>query len=450
MLKFNRNYRAEFEIGYRDKKDHLFYTEKKIVVEYPFTCQFDITCGTYQSSNSGVFQFVNLSRQDQADLWLDVYNKGRKYVYMNFYAGYGKNMPLVFSGFVQFCTSQKQGGSTEFITEILAFVGGNFYQYGYLNICVAKGTTLKDILDYATKDFKNIKVGYITPDIPPLPRNKTFIGQTMDLLGREYGGYNIFIDNEGINILGDNDVIPGEVQVINDESGLLGSPKRGNAYVELDMIFEPQLKAGQAVSILSETLPWLNQAYRTVQIRHKGIISPVVCGKLITTATLTAFTERPREVKKPAPTTYKGQPTTGMWDKPVQGVVTSPYGWRIHPTTKQRKFHYGLDIGAPLDTPIIAPANGFVWFSEYEGANGNCIRIDHGEINGKQVTSTLSHMNKLLVGPQTQIYKGQQIGLVGSTGRYPNGARSSTGPHLHISIYENGKPVNPINYIGNY
>lgn len=447
MLKFNRNYRAEFEIGHRDPSDHLFYAEKKIVIEYPFTCQFDITSGMYQSSNNGIFQFVNLSRQDQADLWLDVYNNGKKYIYMNFYAGYGKNMPLIFSGFVQSCTSQKPGGSTEFITEILAFVGGNFFQYGYLNVCVAKGTTLKDILDYATENYKNINVGYITPDIPPLPRDKTFIGQTMDLLGREYGGYNIFIDNEGINILGDNDVIPGEVQVINDESGLLGSPKRANGFVEVDMIFEPQLKAAQALSIVSETLPWLNQAYQAVRIRHKGIISPNVCGKLITTATLTIFPNKPRTLKKAAPSTYGGQPTTGMWEKPCNGIVTSPFGYRQSFTTsngqKSSSNHTGLDIGAPLNTPIVAPANGKIFFSGFDGANGNCIRIDHGKINGKQVKSTLIHMNKLLVASQTQVYKGQQIGLVGSTG-------NSTGPHLHISIYEDGVPVDPIKYIGSY
>lgn len=446
MLKFNRNYRAEFEIGHRDPNDHLFYAEKKITVEYPFTCQFDITSGTYQSSNNGAFQFVNLSRQDQADLWLDVYNKGKKHIHINFYAGYGKNMPLIFSGFVQSCTSHKQGGSTEFITEILAFVGGNFFQYGYLNDCISKGTTLKNILDYATKDFKDIKPGYITPDIPPLPKNKTFIGQTMDLLGREYGAYNIFIDNEGINILGDNDVIPGEVQVINDDSGLLGSPKRGNAYVELDMIFEPQLKAGQALSIVSESLPWLNQAYRTVRIRHHGIISPVVCSKLITSATLTAFLEKPRELKKPAPSDYKGQSTTGIWEKPCKGVVTSPYGYRKSFKTNNGASastnHKGIDIGANTNTKVIAPANGKIDIAGWLRGYGNCIIIDHGIINGKQITSLYGHLNKILIG-SGQVFQGQEIGLVGATG-------NATGPHLHFEVMENGEQVNPIQYIGNY
>lgn len=121
----------------------------------------------------------------------------------------------------------------------------------------------------ATSGSGKISVGYITPDIEPLPRNKTFIGQTLDLLGREYGGYNIFIDNDEINILGDRDLIPGEVLVISDESGLLGSPRRANAYVECDMLFEPQIRAGQGVTLLSYTQTWLNQSYRIVKVDIK-------------------------------------------------------------------------------------------------------------------------------------------------------------------------------------
>ena len=441
MLKLQRNYRAEFEIGYRRNGD--FIPQEVLTIAYPFTCQLMVTSGTYESQNNAIFQFVNLSRNDQSRLWLDVYNKGEKYIYLNFYGGYGQNMPLLFSGFIQSCTSEKEGGSTEYITEVLASASSEFFRYGFLNATFSKGTTLKDILALATEGHKNVSLGYITPGIKPLPRNKTFIGQTLDLLGRDYGGYEVFINNGEINVLGDRDLIPGEVAVISDESGLLGSPRRANGFVECDMIFEPQLRAGQGISLLSYTLPWLNQAYRIVRVQHKGIISPVISGKLITSVTLSIASGEMRTLKKATISSYTGNATTGIWQKPVQGVVSSPYGKREAPTAGASTNHKGIDIAANNNTPVYAPANGRITFCNYYGGYGKCIQMDNGTINGKKVTSLYGHLNTILVSYNQNVSQGQQIGAVGSTG-------NSTGPHLHFEILENGTNVNPINYIGSY
>ncbi len=448
-VKFGRNYRAEFEIGERGDNG-IFIPKDYLEIKYPVTCNLLLDLGVYSAANKGVFQFYNLPRQVQSQLWIDDYELGKKYVKMKFYAGYGDVMPLCFEGIFLTCQSYRESGSVDWVTEIQAFEGGGLLKYGYVNATIAKGTQLIDILDYMTEKY-DVKPGYITPDIPPLPRNRTFIGQTMDLLNREYGGYDIFIEKGELNILGPNDVVPGDIQVISAETGLLGSPKRANLHTEVETIFEPRLRTKQAINLYSNLMPEFNNLYEVVRIVHKGIISPVVSGKLITLATLSLFPSgQSNEVQKSVPTTYGGQPTMGMWDKPCAGVVTSPYGWRVNPVTKQRKFHYGLDIGNNLNTPIYAPANGTVAFKGCQGANGNKIKIDNGIINGKSVASTFIHLNKILVNYGENVYKGQQIGLMGSTGKYPNGKSSSTGPHLHISIYENGEPENPTKYIGNY
>ena len=135
------------------------------------------------------------------------------------------------------------------------------------------------------------------------------------------------------------------------------------------------------------------------------------------------------------------------WIMPCEGRISSPYGWRIHPITKEKTYHHGIDIAAKINTPIYAPIDGIITFADYEGANGNCIRINHGNINGKIVTSTFIHLNQINVKKEQRVEKGQLIGLVGSTGRYSNGKPSSTGPHLHLSVYENKVPVNPFKYI---
>lgn len=441
MLKLQRNYRAEFEIGYRRNGD--FIPQEILTIAYPFTCQLMVTSGTYESQNNAIFQFVNLSRNDQSRLWLDVYNKGEKYIYLNFYGGYGQNMPLLFSGFVQSCTSEKEGGSTEYITEVLASASSEFFRYGFLNATFTKGTTLKDILALATEGHKNVSLGYITPDIEPLPRNKTFIGQTLDLLGRDYGGYEVFINNGEINILGDRDLIPGEVAVISDESGLLGSPRRANGFVECDMIFEPQLRAGQGISLLSYTLPWLNQAYRIVRVQHKGVISPNISGKLITSVTLSIASGEMRTLKKATVSSYTGNATAGVWQKPVtNGRISSTFHEQ-----RSDHLHQGIDIAATLNTPVYAPANGRIQIAGWVSGYGKCIYMDNGNINGKPVTSRYGHLNSYVVSANQNVYQGQIIGYVGNTG-------ISTGPHLHFEIREgtgnNTIAVNPINYIGSY
>lgn len=442
MLKFERRYRAEFTIGSKSDTGQ-FVPEETVIIEYPFTCQFSIDLGIYTSSNSAQFQFINLPKEVQAKLWLDIFNRGKKYINMVFYAGYGDNLAACFYGILTFCTSQRASGSVDFVTEMTANNTIELARYGFLNRTYTQGTRLYEILKAVVQE-SNLKLGYVTPELDvEIPRDKTFIGQTLDLLGREYGGYEIYIDNDQLNILGENDVVPGEIMVITDDSGLLGSPRRANAYTEVDLLFEPQLKAGQAIELMSKSMPQFNRAYKIVQIKHTGIISPVVCGKLTTTAILTMFEEEPRPLDKPKVATYNGKATNGIWQKPVNGVVSSPFGKRAQPTKGASTNHKGMDIAAPINTPVFSPANGLVIFAGWQGGYGKTIEIDNGYINNKKVSSLFGHLNSWIVQNNQAVTKGDLIGYVGSTG-------VSTGSHLHFEVKEDGKQVNPTIYIGNY
>lgn len=444
MLKLQRNYRADITIGTFDEQTGDRITTDNIILEPPITCNLLINVGSYTTSNAGVFQFINLSQRTRAKLWLDVYERGKKWLQIKFYAGYNKTMPLIYQGEGNFCLSSRSGGRTEWITELQTQNNGDFFKYGFLNTTFTEGTDLKDILKVAFEKFPNLKVGYITPDIQPLPRNKTFIGQTWDILGRSYGGYDIFLDQFGnFNILGDNDVIPGEIQVISEESGLLGVPRRANVFVEVDTIFEPQLRTGQTISLVSKLMPSFNQAYKVINVKHQGIISPAQSGQLITTVTLATIIDEPRVLTNITQETYSGSTTTGQWRKPVQGIVSSLFGRRTAPIKGASTNHKGMDIAASYNTPIYAPANGRVFFNNWNDGYGKCIKIDHGTINGKKVTSLYGHLNSIQVDYNQIVYEGNQIGLVGSTG-------NSDGPHLHFEVREDGTAVNPTKYIGNY
>lgn len=122
---------------------------------------------------------------------------------------------------------------------------------------------------------------------------------------------------------------------------------------------------------------------------------------------------------------------------PVSGAfITDPYGWRIHPTEKIKKFHTGVDFAVPHGTPICAMASGTVSSCGNNKWYGNNVTISHGSGYG----SFYGHMSSYVVSSGETVTQGQVIGYVGSTG-------ISTGPHLHFEIYVNGAAVNPMEYV---
>jgi murein DD-endopeptidase MepM/ murein hydrolase activator NlpD len=116
--------------------------------------------------------------------------------------------------------------------------------------------------------------------------------------------------------------------------------------------------------------------------------------------------------------------------------ITSGYGPRKRPTRGASTNHGGLDMAAPMGTPIYATHDGVVAFSGWGSGYGNNVSI-----NGASGLQTFyGHQSKLAVKTGQKISKGQLIGYVGSTG-------VSTGPHLHYEVRINGQKVNPIGYL---
>ncbi len=101
--------------------------------------------------------------------------------------------------------------------------------------------------------------------------------------------------------------------------------------------------------------------------------------------------------------------------------TTSGFGWRTHPITGSRRFHSGIDIGAPMGAPVVAAGSGMIVTAGRLGGYGNAIVIQH---NGVQQT-LYGHLSEIFVLPGQKIEQGTVIGRVGSTG-------NSTGPHLHF------------------
>jgi murein DD-endopeptidase MepM/ murein hydrolase activator NlpD len=126
--------------------------------------------------------------------------------------------------------------------------------------------------------------------------------------------------------------------------------------------------------------------------------------------------------------------TPSIW--PVHGWVSSKFGRRISPFTGRDTMHGGIDISAPMHTPIIAPAGGTVILSQFEAGLGNAIIVSHGY----GIKTTYGHLVKLKVKDGQTVKRGDVIGWVGSTGL-------STGPHLHYEVEHRGTGMDPLKFI---
>lgn len=123
----------------------------------------------------------------------------------------------------------------------------------------------------------------------------------------------------------------------------------------------------------------------------------------------------------------------GKFIQPVQGRRSSGFGMRVHPISRTRRMHNGVDWAAPSGTPIVAAGDGKVISASYINGYGNTVIIDHGG----NVSTLYAHCSRIHVKVGQTVKQGQRIAAVGSTGY-------STGPHLHFEVRVNGKPVNPL------
>jgi murein DD-endopeptidase MepM/ murein hydrolase activator NlpD len=122
---------------------------------------------------------------------------------------------------------------------------------------------------------------------------------------------------------------------------------------------------------------------------------------------------------------------------PLRGI-TSGFGRRVHPITGEKEFHKGLDLRAPMKTPVKAPADGVVEYAgpHHRSGMGNLLIIRHNF----GFSTLYGHLYKVLVKPGSVVRKGQKVALTGNSG-------SSNGPHLHYGIQYVYRHLDPLPFL---
>lgn len=121
---------------------------------------------------------------------------------------------------------------------------------------------------------------------------------------------------------------------------------------------------------------------------------------------------------------------------PVDGIVSSPFGERMHPIRKTIEFHRGIDIEAVEGTQIRAVLEGEIVEAGEEPSYGKYIKIAHTD----GITTVYAHCSKLIAEKGQMVKQGEVIAEVGDTG-------AAIGSHLHFELWKDGKSLNPSNYI---
>ncbi len=209
----------------------------------------------------------------------------------------------------------------------------------------------------------------------------------------------------------------------------------------------------RAAAVNLETTKSLHERTRTAKINVRNLVNSsrsarqrALAARRHDAAVLRQLKAREARIKKlilaaaaKEHNTFTGA-SNGFLNYPVNGSVTSPFGYRIHPIYGYWGLHNGTDFGASCGSPLLAAAEGTVVETYYDSVYGNRLYLNVGEVNGANLTLVYNHMSGYKVGEGDRVARGDVVGYVGDTGW-------ATGCHLHFITMRDGVPVDPMTYL---
>jgi hypothetical protein len=278
-VKFGRTYSMKIQID-----DEL----EAVEIDYPMTLEFNVVRNTFASANTGSFTIYNLGEDRRRQIFHDRYDV-QLYRQIILQAGYSseQNTPLstIFQGNVRSAYSYKR--KQDWTTVIEGWDGGYGILNGQISQSVSTNQTMSQIIQSLVKAMPNVSAGTI--DVPDIQKSRgvSLFGNAWDIIRRLTGNNTGYIDNENVNVVGQGTYVtpPDGIPLITSDTGLLGTPRKLGALLEVDMIFEPRIFINQLVD-LESLESYYNGQYAVMGITHRGTISGAICGDAITTLSL--------------------------------------------------------------------------------------------------------------------------------------------------------------------
>lgn len=281
--KFQCHYRLTLEWNINDKEEVAIVTD-------PVTIQFQVSKALYQSTNTATITVYNLDESTRESIYQDrlIFETNKRKM-LTLEAGYGETLTMVCLGYIQQCYSERVG--TDFVTTIEVLDPDILSEY--TSVTFEAGTSFEQAYKYLVSQLPSLKIGELGNLQGEFKTPAIFEGNAFVAIDTLTGGHT-FIDNGTVNTLNDNETLSNYgAYLIASETGLLGTPKRYDAVLEVNMLFEPKIRIGQMVEIKSET--WgsnlkkssgFDGQYKVIGLTHQCTISESECGTRTTTLQL--------------------------------------------------------------------------------------------------------------------------------------------------------------------
>lgn len=283
-MKFGRTYSMKIQVD-----NEL----QAVEIGFPITLEFNVVRNTFASANTGSFTIYNLGPDRRRQIFHDRYDT-LNYRQIILQAGYAseQNTPLatIFQGNVRSAYSFKR--KQDWTTVIDAFDGGFGILNGQSSVSLGAPWSTTAAIKQMIGSMPNVSMGSV--DIPNVQNSRglSLFGNAWDVVRRLAGNNTAYIDNEKANVVAQGTyVTPANgIPLVTSDTGLLGTPRKLGALLEVDMIFEPRIFVNQLVQLESlET--YYNGQYAVMGITHRGTISGAVCGDAVTTLSLWSGTQ---------------------------------------------------------------------------------------------------------------------------------------------------------------
>lgn len=279
-MKFGRTYELTLELDPG--------TSEAVVIRPPLTLQFNIVRNTLASMNTANLTVLNLTEKTRRKIFHDRYDT-KTYRRVVLKAGYGDNAPIVFRGQIRMANSVRQ--RTDWMTNIECFDGGDAVLNGFSSRTFPANTEKKDIIKTMMADMPHL-VGFQIGDLTDkTSRGMPVAGNTWEQInGMLSEDEHAFIDQERAIVKKHNECLKGEIAVIKADTGLLETPRRQDARLDVKVLFEPSVAIGQIIELQSAETVY-NGQYEVLGFTHAGQISEAACGEATTTLNLWLGTE---------------------------------------------------------------------------------------------------------------------------------------------------------------
>jgi hypothetical protein len=261
-----------------------------IEIRSPFTLEFSITRSNLAKSNEASFTIYNLNNESRSVLGKDAmdFNLADNRRAIQLFAGYaekeGDLLPRCFNGTIRRASSQRQG--SEFRTIIEAYDGLASFSTQMVSTNLNPGEIQAASIAKVAKSIKGLdKITIGTNFTDVVKRYTAVLGTPSEVLG-DLTEDQFYVDDGSAYALDKSEVINGEIRLINADNGLIGTPKKSEMTVEVEMLFEPRIKPSQLIELQSLTADRFNGVYQVTGIIHRGTISGAMGGDCRTILTM--------------------------------------------------------------------------------------------------------------------------------------------------------------------